>query len=109
MRGNAERIRLVRQRAAALTRSMERRAISALSAVCAVLFTALFAALGTATGPEGAAVTGFGGAMLLYENAGGYVLVGVVSFAVAVFITVLCMRSQNKPRQGDRNKEEPKE
>lgn len=109
MRGNAERIRLVRRRAASLTRSLERRAIGGLSAACAVLFAALFAALGAATGPDGAAVAGLSGAMLLYEDAGGYVLVGVVSFVVAVFITVLCMRSQNKPRQGDRNKEEPKE
>ena len=39
------------------------------------------------------------GAMLLREDAGGYVLVGVVSFAAAVVITALCFRLRNREKQ----------
>ena len=37
--------------------------------------------------------------MLLREDAGGYVLVGVVCFAAAVVITALCIRLRNRENQ----------
>lgn len=37
--------------------------------------------------------------MLLREDAGGYVLVAVVSFAAAVVITALCFRLKSKENQ----------
>ena len=46
----------------------------------------------------------FTGTSLLDANVGGYVLVGVLSFAAAVAITLLCIRQKNK----DRDKNEPK-
>ena len=46
------------------------------------------------------AVQGLNGAtMLLREDAGGYVLVGVVSFAAAAAFTVLCFRLRNRENQ----------
>jgi hypothetical protein len=39
------------------------------------------------------------GAMLLREDAGGYVLVAVVSFAAAAAITALCFRLRSKENQ----------
>jgi hypothetical protein len=39
------------------------------------------------------------GAMLLREDAGGYVLVGVVCFAAAVVITALCFRLRKRENQ----------
>ena len=42
------------------------------------------------------------GAMLLREDAGGYVLVGVVCFAAAVVITALCFRLRNRENQKDK-------
>ena len=39
------------------------------------------------------------GAMLLREDAGGYVLVAVVSFAAAAAITALCIRLRNRKNQ----------
>ena len=48
------------------------------------------------------AVQGADGATLLADSAGGYVLVGIVSFATAVAITVLCIRLRNK---GGQNKD----
>lgn len=106
MRGNAERARLARRRAAILARRVQRRGIGALGAVSCALFAALMAALGAATGLDSAAVTGTGGAMLLYEDAGGYVLVGVASFTAAVVITALCMKYRNREKKRDTEEEE---
>ncbi len=39
------------------------------------------------------------GAMLLREDAGGYVLVAVVSFAAAAVITALCIRLRIREKQ----------
>ena len=36
------------------------------------------------------------GTILLHEDAGGYVLVAVISFTVAVVITALCIKFQKK-------------
>ena len=91
MRGNAERARLARRRAAILARRVQRRSIGA---------------LGAATGLDSAAVTGTGGAMLLYQDAGGYVLVGVASFTAAVVITALCMKYRNREKKRDTEEEE---
>ena len=46
-------------------------------------------------------VTDFYGAMLLYEDAGGYVLAGVLSFAVALLITVLCIQSREQVKKNN--------
>lgn len=39
------------------------------------------------------------GASLLPSNIGGYVLVAIVAFAIAVATTVLCMKQQEKRKQ----------
>ena len=47
------------------------------------------------------------GAMLLRQDAGGYVLVAVVSFAAAAVITALCIRlHEREKRNGESNEEE---
>ena len=51
---------------------------------------------GTVIGPGQTAAWGAFGAMLLREDAGGYVLVAVVSFAAAAAITALCIRLRSK-------------
>ena len=60
-------------------------------------------AAGTIIGPGQTAAWGVFGAMLLREDAGGYVLVAVVSFAVAAAITALCFRlriRENRRKDG---------
>ena len=47
-------------------------------------------------GPGQPEAWGVFGAMLLREDAGGYVLVGVVSFAAAAAFTALCFRLRNR-------------
>ena len=51
---------------------------------------------------------GMYGTMLLYDGAGGYVLVGVVSFTVAVIVTALCMKYRNREKRQDPEEENGK-
>ena len=64
-----------------------------------LLFVVLTQAAGTLIAPGQTAAWGVFGAMLLREDAGGYVLVGVVSFAAAAAITALCFRLKSRENQ----------
>ena len=55
--------------------------------------------VGTVVAPGQTAAWGSFGAMLLRQDAGGYVLVGVVSFAAAAAITALCFRLRIRENQ----------
>ena len=96
MYDTARRVALVKQRVRENTRRRQRRGIYGLSAACMLLFAALMQAAGTAVGQGQTAAWGVFGAMLLRQDAGGYVLVAVVSFAAAVVITALCFRLRSK-------------
>ena len=99
MYDTARRVALVKQRVRKNTRRQQRRGIYGLSAMCMLLFAALMQAAGTVVGPGQTAAWGVFGAMLLREDAGGYVLVAVVSFAAAAVITALCFRLRNRENQ----------
>lgn len=101
MYDTAKRVELVKKRVRENRRRNERHSIYGLSALCVFLFAALAGMAGTVIGQTQTATHGLFGAMLLHENAGGYVLVGVVSFAMAVTITVLCIRHRFKWRKED--------
>ena len=92
MYDTARRVALVKQRVRENTRRRQRRGIYGLSAACMLLFTVLMQTAGTVVAPGQTAAWGVFGAMLLREDAGGYVLVAVVSFAAAAAITALCFR-----------------
>ena len=96
MYDTARRVTLVKQRVRENTRRRQRRGIYGLSAACMLLFAALMQTAGTLVAPGQTAAWGAFGAMLLREDAGGYVLVAVVSFAAAVVITALCFRLRSK-------------
>ena len=96
MYDTARRVALVKQRVRENTRRRQRRGIYGLSAACVLLFAVLMQAAGTVVGPGQPEAWGVFGAMLLREDAGGYVLVGVVSFAAAAVITALCFRLRNR-------------
>ena len=103
MYDTARRVALVNQRVRENTRRRQRCGIYGLSAACMLLFAVLMQAAGTAVGPGQTAAWGAFGAMLLREDAGGYVLVAVVSFAAAVVITALCFRlriMENQKKDG---------
>ena len=99
MYDTVRRVALVKQRVRENTRRRQRREVISLSAVCMLLCAALMQTAGTVVGPGQTAAWGAFGAMLLREDAGGYVLVGVVCFAAAVVITVLCFRLRNRENQ----------
>ena len=99
MYDTARRVALVKQRVRENTRRKQRRGIYGLSAMCMLLFAALMQAAGTVVGPGQPEAWGVFGAMLLREDAGGYVLVAVVSFAAAAAITALCFRLRNRENQ----------
>ena len=92
MYDTARRVALVKQRVRENTRRRQRREAISLSAACMLLFAVLTQAAGTVVGPGQPEAWGVFGAMLLREDAGGYVLVAVVSFAAAAAITALCIR-----------------
>ena len=99
MYDTARRVALVKQRVRENNRRRQRRGIYGLSAACMLLFAVLTQAANTVIGPGQTAAWGVFGAMLLREDAGGYVLVAVVSFAAAAAITVLCFRLRNRENQ----------
>ena len=96
MYDTARRVTLVKQRVRENTRRRQRRGIYGLSAMCMLLCAALMQTAGTVIGPGQPEAWGVFGAMLLREDAGGYVLVAVVSFAAAAAITALCFRLRSK-------------
>ena len=99
MYDTARRVALVKQRVRENTRRRQRREAISLSAFCLMLFTALAGAADALIVRGQTAAWGVFGAMLLREDAGGYVLVAVVSFAAAAAITELCFRLRNRENQ----------
>ena len=106
MYDTAKRVALVKQRVRENTRRRQRRGIYGLSAMCMLLFAALMQAAGTLVAPGQTAAWGNFGAMLLRQDAGGYVLVGVVCFAAAVVVTVFCTRLRKNNKQQEQTKED---
>ena len=96
MYDTARRVALVKQRVRENTRRRQRREAISLSAACMLLCAALTQAADAFAVQGHTAAWGSFGAMLLREDAGGYVLVGVVSFAAAAVITALCFRLRNR-------------
>ena len=111
MYDTARRVALVKQRVRENTRRRQRRGIYGLSAACVLLCVVLMQTAGMVVGQGQPAAWGVFGAMLLREDAGGYVLVAVVSFAAAVVITALCfrLRSKENRRKDGTGKPDPQE
>ena len=111
MYDTARRVALVKQRVQENARRRQRRGIYGLSAACVLLCVVLMQAAGTVVGPGQPEAWGVFGAMLLRQDAGGYVLVGVVCFAAAVVITALCfrLRSRENQKKGGADKPDPQE
>lgn len=111
MYDTARRVELVKRQIRKNTRRRQKRGIGRLSAVCMLLFAALLQTADRVIGQGQTDAGGGFGAMLLREDAGGYVLVGVVSFAAAAAITALCFRlriRENQKKDGT-DKPDPQE
>ena len=109
MYDTAKRAALVKKRVRENTRRRQRCGIYGLSAACMLLFAALMQTAGIVIGRGQPAARGIFGAMLLRENAGGYVLVGVAAFVGAVALTVVCMRLHEHEKRKKRKRESKEE
>ena len=70
-------------------RVRERRITNAIGGVCAVLTAVLFLFAANGGVPHNGGVAGtFSGSTMLYENAGGYVLLAIAAFMAGVIVTV---------------------
>lgn len=103
-----ERVAQVKERAMRIRRKKEKRAIRGLSTLCLALCCCLVGVLGEVSGgfSSAAEVQGMTGATLLSESAGGYVLVAVISFLVAVVFTLLCVRLHERNGRLTKEKKE---
>lgn len=106
MYDTARRVELVKRQIRKNTRRRQKRGIGRLSAVCMLLFAALMQAADRVVGQGQTAAWGGFGAMLLHEDAGGYVLVGVAAFTAAVVLTVVCMRLHEREKQKRKHEED---
>ena len=106
MYDTARRVALVKQRVRENTRRRQQRGIYGLSAACMLLFAVLMQTAGAVIEPGQPEAGGACGAMLLREDAGGYVLVGVATFAAAVVLTVVCMRLHEREKQKQKHEED---
>ena len=109
MYDTARRVALVKKRVRDNTRRRQRRSVYGLSAACMLLFAALIQAEGMAIERGETAAQGAFGAMLLREDAGGYVLVAVAAFAAAVVLVIACVRLHEREKRRNRSKEREKE
>ena len=107
MYDTARRVALVKQRVRENARRRQRREAISLSAACMLLCAALTQAADAFAVQGQTAAWGSFGAMLLREDAGGYVLVAVVSFAAAAAITALCFRLKNRENQKKGGEDKP--
>ena len=107
MYDTARRVALVKQRVRENTRRRQRREAISLSAACMLLCAALTQAADALIVRGQTAAQGIFGAMLLREDAGGYVLVAVISFIAAAAITALCFHLRKKEQQGKDGADKP--
>lgn len=106
MYDTAKRVVLVKQRVRENTRRRQRCEAISLSAACMLLCAALTQAVDVFAVQGQTAAWGVFGAMLLRDDAGGSVLVGVVCFAAAVVVTVFCTRLRKNNKQQEQTKED---
>lgn len=104
MYDTATRVRLVKKSIRRKQRIRERHLLYGLSALCLFLSVSLAGVIGTVAGYGHAAALSLYGSILLYKDAGGYVLVGVIAFTAAVIITVFCIRYRKQ--RGKTNEKE---
>ena len=107
MYDTARRVAFVKQRMRENTRRGQRREAISLSAFCLMLFTALAGAADALIVRGQTAAWGVFGTRLLREDAGGYVLVAVISFAAASAITALCFRLRTRENQKKHGTDKP--
>lgn len=106
------RVKLVKKRILEKQRRREKHNLYGLSALSVVLLVSLTYTFHVVSGMGKAAVFGMYGSILMHEDAGGYILVGILAFTAAVIITLLCIRykeSQRMQKQDGKKKKPPQD
>ena len=98
MYDTATRVGLVKKRVRQKRRRQGKHTLYTLSALCLLLFVSLVGTIVAFTGFGHSAALSMYGSILLHENVGGYVLVGVLSFSMAVAITVFCIKYRDRKK-----------
>ncbi len=97
MRTAQERINVLHERARALRRRRQQSALTLLGAVCGILLICLTGEVMTLDHVHTGVSPGmYTGATMLFESAGGYVLVAVIAFAVGAVITSVLVRRRQQ-------------
>ena len=92
-----ERVSVLHARMASLQRRREIQRITALSAANAVLCLCLIVLVfGFGGTHPGRTAEMYSGAMMLYENAGPYVMVALIAFMAGVVISVILLRGRKQ-------------
>lgn len=91
-----QRIQRLRERASQLQTQRDNRIIRISGLICVLTCAGLITLMLKFSGFGPGGVEQLYGTTLLFEGAGGYVLVGVLAFAAAVLITVWGMNSRHK-------------
>lgn len=103
MRSTPERVNMAKEAARRRAQKGARMTLGRLRAICAALALGLLGTLAHFAGCAAGEVQGMGGATLLAESAGGYVLVAVVTFIAAAALTLLCTRLRERSRREEEN------
>ena len=100
MRSTEERIDLMHAKVQEMHRVHDKKLITVLGGASVLMALILIVFTAYMVGAPGAITdTAMAGTSMLSESAGGYVLVAVVSFIVAVMITVACLKMQQKGKK----------
>ena len=100
-----ERVAALHLRMAALTEKRERQKTAALGAGCAGLALCLCLLIFGEGSVHGGTAGTYTGATMLFENAGGHVLVAILAFMAGVIVTALCVRCKGKHEPEEQKKE----
>lgn len=110
MRTQEERVSDLHLWMAERNRTRERRKTGLMNAASAVLTVCLLLIIGERSFAHHGGTAGmYSGAMMLFENAGAYVLVALLAFMVGVVVTVVCIHQQRSKRRAEEQKEEENE
>lgn len=101
------RVTLAREKAKIIRKQREKVVIHELMLICSILgilWIAVYAEM--IRGIPKQLDTQMYGSMVLSDNAGGYVLVGVISFVAAVALTLLCLKYRNRKKNDSKKGQE---
>ena len=97
MRSSEERIKQMHNRVSEMKKKHDKRVLVGMGSLSAILCLVLILYSVHVIGAPGAITdTAMAGSSLLSENAGGYVLVAVVSFSLAVLVTTALIKAHLK-------------